>query len=111
MTLLNPDRLFPTDPAVRTRARALYEAVADLPIVSPHGHCDPQWFAENERFPDPAALFVTPDHYLFRMLVSQGVRLEDLGISRTDGGTVETDPRTIWRRFAEHFYLFAGTPS
>ena len=111
MTLLNPDRLFPTDPAVRARARALYEAVADLPIVSPHGHCDPQWFAENERFPDPAALFVTPDHYLFRMLVSQGVRLEDLGISRTDGGAVETDPRTIWRRFAEHFYLFVGTPS
>ena len=111
MTLLNPDRLFPTDPAVRARARALYEAVADLPIVSPHGHCDPQWFAENQRFPDPAALFVTPDHYLFRMLVSQRVRLEDLGISRTDGGAVDTDPRTIWRRFAEHFYLFAGTPS
>ena len=111
MALLDPDRLFPADPATRHRARALYEAVADLPIVSPHGHCDPRWFAENQRFPDPAALFVTPDHYLLRMLVSQGLRLEDLGIARQDGGAVETDPRAIWRRFADHFYLFAGTPS
>jgi glucuronate isomerase len=79
--------------------------------VSPHGHTDPRWYALNEAFPDPAQLFVVPDHYVFRMLYSQGVRLEDLGIRRRDGGPVETDGRTIWRRFAEHYYLFRGTPT
>ena len=111
MPLTDPDRLFPSDPRQRDLARALYEGVRDLPIVSPHGHCDPRWFAEDARFPDPAQLFVVPDHYVFRMLVSQGVRLEDLGVPRLDGGPVETDPRAIWRRFAERFHLFRGTPS
>ncbi len=111
MTLLNPDRLFPTDPTVRASARALYEGIKDLPIVSPHGHTDPRWFAENEPFPDPAQLFVTPDHYVFRMLFSQGVSLTDLGVPRADGGPTETDGRKIWRVFAENFYLLRGTPS
>ncbi|SFR19648.1 glucuronate isomerase [Poseidonocella sedimentorum] len=111
MTLTDPDRLFPLDPKTRDRARALYESVRDLPIISPHGHCDPQWFAENARFPNPAELFVIPDHYVFRMLVSQGVRLADLGVPREDGGPVETDPRAIWRRFAQGYHLFRGTPS
>lgn len=111
MSLLDPDRLFPTDPSTRGLARTFYDAVADAPIFSPHGHCDPRWFAENARFPNPAALFITPDHYVFRMLVSQGLSLEELGIERTDGGAVETDPRRIWQRFAAHFHLFAGTPS
>ncbi len=111
MRLNDPDRLFPTEPRVRDLARALYQAVADLPIVSPHGHCDPRWFAENERFPNPADLFVVPDHYVFRMLVSQGVAMSDLGVPRVDGGKVETDSRTIWRRFAEGYHLFRGTPS
>ncbi|MFW2586643.1 glucuronate isomerase [Sagittula sp. SSi028] len=111
MTLTDPDRLLPAEPAQRAIARQLYDRVADLPIISPHGHCDPRWFAENTRFPDPAALFVVPDHYVFRMLVSQGVRLEELGVPRTDGGAVEADPRVIWRRFAEHYHLFRGTPS
>ncbi len=111
MALTDPDRLFPTDPAVRDRARALYDSVRDLPIISPHGHCDPRWFAENARFPNPAELFVVPDHYVFRMLVSQGVPLADLGVPRTDGGPIETDPRQIWRRFAERFHLFRATPS
>ncbi|SLN63281.1 glucuronate isomerase [Pseudooctadecabacter jejudonensis] len=111
MTLTDPDRLYPAEPRQRDLARALYQSVADLPIISPHGHCDPRWFAENDRFPDPAALFVTPDHYVFRMLVSQGVTLPDLGIARTDGGPVEGDPRVIWRRFAENYHLFRGTPS
>ena len=111
MALLDPDRLFPVEPKVRGLAREIYDAVADLPIISPHGHCDPRWFAENDRFPDPARLFVVPDHYLFRMLVSQGVRLEDLGVPRVDGGPVETDPRAIWRRFAENVHLFRGTPT
>ncbi len=111
MTLTHPDRLFPTDPALRDQARALYESVRDLPIISPHGHCDPVWFAEDKRFPNPAELFVVPDHYVFRMLASQGVPMDALGVPRIDGGPVETDPRAIWRRFAEHFHLFRGTPS
>lgn len=111
MSLTDPDRLFPPDPSVRRIARALYEEVADLPIVSPHGHCDPSWFSENGRFPDPAELFVVPDHYVFRMLVSQGVAMTDLGVPRLNGGETETDPRKIWARFAKHAYLFRATPS
>jgi glucuronate isomerase len=96
----------------RRLARALYEGVHDLPIVSPHGHTDPRWYAEDAAFPDPAQLFVTPDHYVFRMLAcSQGVALEDLGVPRADGGPVETDGRKIWRLFAQEYHLFRGTPS
>jgi glucuronate isomerase len=109
--MLHPDRLFPADPTVRTIARALYQSVKDLPIISPHGHTDPAWYATNAAFPDPATLFVVPDHYIFRMLHSQGVRLEDLGIPRRDGGRVETDPRAIWRRFAANYHLFRATPT
>src|ERR1700722_5673656 len=109
--MLHEDRLFPTDPATRTIARRLYQDVRALPIVSPHGHTDPRWFAENLPFADPAQLFVTPDHYVFRMLYSQGVPLEDLGVPRSDGGPIETDPRKVWRLFAQHYRLFAGTPT
>lgn len=108
---LHPDRLFPADPATRSIARRLYEAVAGLPILSPHGHTDPSWYARDGAFPDPAALFITPDHYATRMLYSQGVKLQDLGVARRDGAPVETDPRKIWRLFARHFHLFAGTPT
>ncbi|MGL4309832.1 MAG: glucuronate isomerase [Paracoccaceae bacterium] len=111
MALLDDDRLFPTDPATRVLARGLYATVRDLPIISPHGHTDPRWFAENAPFPDPAQLFVTPDHYVFRMIGSQGVPLTDLGVPRADGGPTETDGRAIWRRFAAHYHLFRGTPS
>ncbi len=108
---LHPDRLFPAEPTARAVARRLYAEVADLPIVSPHGHTDPRWFAGNAPFPDPATLFVVPDHYIFRMLYSQGVRLEDLGVPRRDGAPVERDARAIWRRFAAHYHLFRGTPT
>jgi glucuronate isomerase len=108
---LDPDRLFPAEPRTRAIARSLYDGVKDLPIVSPHGHTDPAWFATNAPFADPASLLIVPDHYLFRMLYSQGVRLEDLGIPTRDGTPVENDPRTIWRRFAAHYRLFRGTPS
>lgn len=111
MTLIHPDRLFPADAEQRAIARALFERVEDLAIISPHGHCDPRWFAENARFPNPAALFVVPDHYVFRMLVSQGVNMADLGVPRVDGGAVETDPRLIWDRFAKNVHLLRGTPS
>jgi glucuronate isomerase len=111
MALLDADRLFPVEERTRGFARALYDTVRSLPIVSPHGHTDPRWYAEDAPFPDPARLFVTPDHYVFRMLHSQGVALEDLGVPRADGGPVEQDPRAIWRRFAERYHLFRGTPS
>ncbi|MEP1765617.1 MAG: glucuronate isomerase [Sulfitobacter sp.] len=111
MTLLDEDRLLPLDPATRHVARDLYEGVKDLPIISPHGHTDPRWFAENTPFADPAQLLVTPDHYIFRLLHSHGVPLEALGIPQSDGRVAETDPRIIWRLFAEHYYLFRGTPS
>lgn len=109
--LCRPDRLMPADPSTRAVALRLYERVAGLPIVSPHGHTDPRWYADNAPFPDPARLFVVPDHYVFRMLYSQGVRMEDLGIPSRDGSPVETDPRAIWRRFAAHYPLFRGTPT
>ena len=108
---LHPDRLFPADPATRDLARRLYAAVKDLPIVSPHGHTDPQWFADDAPFANASALFITPDHYVFRMLYSQGVRLEALGIPRQDGAPVEQDARRIWRTFAAHYPLFRGTPT
>lgn len=111
MALLDPDRLFPIDSGARGLARALYDTVAGLPIISPHGHTDPRWYATDEAFPDPAQLFVTPDHYVFRMLCSQGIALADLGVPRADGGPVETDGRKIWHLFARNYHLFRGTPS
>jgi glucuronate isomerase len=108
--MLNQDRLFPIDSAARSVAMKLYETVRHLPIISPHGHCDPRWFAENQAFPNPTALFIQPDHYIFRMLYSQGISLESLGIPHLDG-TSSADPREIWRTFAKHYYLFRGTPT
>lgn len=103
---LHPDRLLPADPATRDLARALYTQVKDLPIISPHGHTDPEWFATNANFGNAAELLLHPDHYVFRMLYSQGVPLADLGI-----GNPAADPRTSWRLFAERYFLFRGTPS
>ena len=108
---LHPDRLFDPDPTVRGHARAIYDETRDLPLVCPHGHVDARLLADNDPFPEPAALLVTPDHYIFRMLYSQGVSLESLGIPTRDGTPVETDPRAVWQRFADHYSLFAGTPT
>jgi glucuronate isomerase len=105
--LIHEDRLFPAEPAARAIARALYESIKGLPIVSPHGHTQAAWFAKNEPFPDPAKLFVQPDHYVYRMLYSQGVSLDDLEI----GNPELKDPRKVWRIFASHYYLFCGTPT
>lgn len=111
MALLDEDRLFPVEGRARGLARELHAGVRDLPLVSPHGHTDPRWYAEDAPFPDPARLFVTPDHYVFRMLHSQGAPLEALGVPRADGGETEADPRAIWRLFAANYHLFRGTPS
>src|ERR1022692_4530335 len=105
--LIHPDRLFPAEPGARRIARRLYEQVRSLPIVSPHGHTQAAWFASNEPFPDPAKLLVQPDHYIFRMLYSQGVSLEDLEI----GQPGLKNARNVWRIFASHYYLFRGTPT
>lgn len=108
---LNPDRFFDSDPAIRKVARELYQGVKDLPIVSPHGHVDPKIFADNSPFPSPTELILIPDHYIFRMLYSQGIRLESLGIPTKDGSAVETDHRKIWQLFGDNFFLFYGTPT
>ncbi len=109
--LLDPDRLFSANPREREIARTLYAGIRALPIISPHGHTDPSWFANNDYFPDATKLLLIPDHYLFRMLYSQGIELEELGVPRVDGGAVETDMRKIWHILADHYHLFRGTPS
>jgi glucuronate isomerase len=108
--MLNGSRLFPAESAARSVAVKLYESIHKLPIISPHGHTDPQWFADNKPFPSPAALLLQPDHYIFRMLYSQGVSLESLGVPQVDGKQ-QADPREAWRIFARHYYLFRGTPT
>ena len=104
--VLSPDRLFPSDPAQRDIARRLYRGVADLPIISPHGHTDPGWFAGNQPFGNATEMLLHPDHYVFRMLYSQGISLDALGIRNRDA-----DPRESWRLFAQNYHLFRGTPS
>ena len=104
--MLHPDRLFPADPSTRAIARDLYRLVADLPIISPHGHTDPEWWATDASFGNATQLLLHPDHYVFRMLYSQGVSLDDLGIRNE-----AADSRRSWRLFAERYYLFRGTPS
>ena len=104
---IHEDRLFPAEPGTRAIARSLYAHVKNLPIISPHGHTQAAWFANNEPFPDPATLLVQPDHYVFRMLYSQGVSLDELEIGRPE----LKNPRKVWSLFASHYYLFRGTPT
>jgi glucuronate isomerase len=112
---LHPDRLFPADPGTRAIARELYNTVRALPIISPHGHTDPRWFADNAPFSDPVSLLLTPDHYITRMLYSQGLSLEELGVAplalEAQAPARPPDPRAIWRKFAAHYHLFRGTPT
>jgi glucuronate isomerase len=109
---LHDDRLLPTEPGVRSIARALYQAVKSLPIVSPHGHTDPAWFADNAPFANATELLLTPDHYLLRMLYSQGVPMEALGVAPVEAlPASQADPRAAWRTLASHYHLFRGTPS
>ena len=108
--MMDPDRLFPADPATRAIARELYTEVRGLPLICPHGHVDPALLAEDAPLPNPAALFVAPDHYLTRMLYSQGVPPQQVGVPDRDG-RVQVGPREAWRTFCEHWYLFRGTPS
>jgi glucuronate isomerase len=107
---LDPDRLFPAEPRTRDIARELYEHAKDLPIISPHGHTDPAWFATDANWSNATELLLAPDHYLYRMLYSQGVDLDSLCVP-SKAGSPATDPREAWRTFAEHQQLFRGTPS
>ncbi len=109
---LPEDRYFGPDPGQKAVALTLYRAVANLPLVCPHGHVNPQLFADPDyRFGNPAELLIIPDHYIFRMLYSQGIALEQVGVPRRDGGPVESDPRRIWQLFADNFHLFRATPT
>ena len=111
MLILAEDRFFDPDPQVRRIARSLHEETSALPLICPHGHVDAQILADNTPFPEPAALIITPDHYIFRMLYSRGIPLERLGIPGRGDSEVERDPRRIWQLFADHYYLFRGTPT
>lgn len=108
--MLNPDRIFPADPTTRSIAARLYNEIKALPLICPHGHTMPEWFSENEEFPDPAQLLIVPDHYVLRMLVSQGISLSSLGVASNDENHHETDGRAIWRIFAKNYFLFRSTP-
>lgn len=106
MPLLHPDRLFPADAGIRRIAQQIFAEIRDLPILSPHGHTDPRWFAEDAVFPDPTALFLLPDHYVLRMLFSQGIAMEKLREGANPKKAAE-----VWRLFAAHYHLFRGTPT
>ncbi|NYE21576.1 glucuronate isomerase [Microbacterium immunditiarum] len=108
---IDPDRLFPVEPAVRSRARALYDSVADAPIVSPHGHVDPAILLDNRPFANAAELFITNDHYVTRLLHAAGIGLQDLGVAVREGDVAAADPREVWRHFCDHWSDFSGTAS
>ncbi len=114
--MLDDLRLFSSEPGARAVAARLYELVRTLPIFSPHGHTDPAWFASNQPFPNPAALLIQPDHYIYRMLYSQGISLDRLGMAEQRaspgaGAPRSPEPREVWRIFAENYFLFRGTPT
>jgi glucuronate isomerase len=113
VTEFNEDRFFDPDPTIRRHARDVYDETRALPIISPHGHVDVAMLAANDAFPDPAALLVTPDHYLLRLLYSRGIPMESMGVAAVDGSPppAETDPRKIWQTFADNWSLFRATPS
>jgi glucuronate isomerase len=108
---LEPDRALPFPAEQRRIAREIYGETKDLPLICMHGHVEPEVFADDIPFADPAQLLIVPDHYVFRMLASQGIEPAQLGVPRLDGGPVETDSRKIWRRFCENWKLYRGTPS
>ncbi len=111
MSFLHKDRLFPAEEKTREIARSLYSGIKDLPIISPHGHTDPSWYADDINFKNPAELFIIPDHYLVRMLCSQGYTHGEMGIKSLDGSAYEPDPRKIWQIFSDNYHLFYGTPT
>ena len=109
---LPADRYFGPDPEQKRIALDLYESVASVPLLCPHGHVDPRIFADpSYTFGNPTEMLVTPDHYVHRMLYSQGIPVEALGLPRRDGSPADIDPRKVWQTFADNFHLFRSTPS
>lgn len=108
---LPPARFFDSDPAIRRAATEIFAETSGLPLICPHGHVDPALLATNSRFPEPTALLISPDHYIYRMLYSRGIPMEELGVPLRDGSTAGTDPRKVWQLFAENYFLFRGTPT
>ncbi len=105
-------RYFASDPARKRVAVELYESVEDLPLICPHGHVDPRLFADPDyQFGSPVDLLIIPDHYIFRMLYSQGISLEALGIPALDGESTQGDHRKIWQLVCDHWHLFRATPT
>ena len=112
MNLTREDRYFSPDPAQRQVARDLYAQAKALPLLCPHGHVDPRLLAaETYAWGTPVDLLIIPDHYIFRLLYSQGISLESLGVPRQDGASVERDHRKIWQTVCDHWQLFRGTPT
>jgi glucuronate isomerase len=109
--ILDEDRFFDSDPSVRRIARMIHAETRDLPLICPHGHVEPSLLANNEPFPEPTALIITPDHYILRMLYSRGIPLEALGIPARDGAATEADPCRAWQVLGDYYYLFRGTPT
>ena len=109
--MLSVDRLLPADSSVRSTAHRLYEATSELPIVSPHGHCDPAIFADDHPIPDPEVGLVTKDHYIVRLLYSHGVQLEAFGLRRKGSQSKAIDGRDIWQTLGNGYHFFRGTPS
>lgn len=104
----HPDRLFPADPGVRSVAQRIHRTVRDERIISPHGHVDARVLADDEAFPDPVGLLVTPDHYVTRLLHANGITLDELGIGR--GELSEVEARSVWRIVCANWEVFRGTP-
>ena len=106
------NRYFSSDPAQNRAAVALYETVKDLPLICPHGHVDPRLFADPDyQFGSPVDLLIIPDHYVFRMLYSQGISLDELGIPTVAGLQSDNDHRQIWRTVCDNWHLFRATPT
>lgn len=105
---VHPDRMLPSDPALRSMARELYESVRALPIYSPHGHVPAQWLADDEPFADPTSLLITPDHYVTRLLHASGIGLDRLGVGQTTFGPEQS--REAFRTLCAHWHLYRGTP-
>ena len=101
--------LFDPEPSVRNVALELFSGAQNLGLICPHGHIAPGLLGDADtKFANPTDLLLRHDHYIFRLLYSQGIKLEDLGVGAREG---EYDPINAWQVFCQHFHLFDGTPT
>ena len=92
-------------------AREIFAQMNKWPIISPHGHVAAELILENKQFSNPVELLIKPDHYLTRMLFSQGISYEKLDLPNKSAVVKGISPQEIWRIFAKNWKLFRGTPS